>query len=174
VFLLDNAHDPGGCVSAHENLGLQQFDVRTASLNGELEEEVYVRPPPWAEHLAVGIKRVLRLRHRALYGLKQALHAWNKCLEGELWAKEQSDANPALWILRGESGAVLGIFYVDDGLAATKIAAEADFLVDLMGSMFEIWKLGGASGFSRRPHMSGLQGRHHNRGPGGQGKSARG
>jgi hypothetical protein len=72
--------------SAHENLVLRQFDVRTAFLNGELEEEVYVRPPPGAEHLAVGNKRVLQLR-RALHGLKQASHAWNKRLKVELRAK---------------------------------------------------------------------------------------
>jgi hypothetical protein len=130
-------------VSAHENLVLRQFDVRTAFLNGELEEEVYVRPPPGAEHLAVGNKRVLRLR-RALYGLKQASRAWNKRLEGELRAKgfEQSDADPALRVLRGEGGAVLVMFYVDDGLVAAKTTADA--LVDLVGSMhiFEIRKLG--------------------------------
>jgi hypothetical protein len=130
-------------VSAHENLVLRQFDVRTAFLNGELEEEVYVRPPPGAERLAVGNKRVLRLR-RALYGLKQASRAWNERLEDELRAKgfEQSDVDPALWVLRGEGGAVLVMFYVDDGLVAAKTAAEADALVDLVGSMFEIRKLG--------------------------------
>jgi hypothetical protein len=130
-------------VSAHENLVLRQFDVGTAFLNGELEEEVYVRPLPGAEHLAVGNKRVLRLR-RALYGLKQASRAWNKRLEGELRAKgfEQSDADPALWVLRGEGGAVLVMFYVDDGLGAAKTAAEADAPEDLVGSMFEIRKLG--------------------------------
>jgi hypothetical protein len=130
-------------VSAHENLVLRQVDVRTAFLNGELEEEVYVRPPPGAEHLAVGNKRMLRLR-RALHGLKQASRAWNKRLEGELRAKgfEQSDVDPALWVLRGEGGAVLVMFDVDDGLVAAKTAAEADALVDLVGSMFEIRKLG--------------------------------
>jgi hypothetical protein len=77
-------------------------------LNGELEEEVYVRPPPGAERLAVGNKRVLRLC-RALYGLKQASRAWNKHLEGDLRAKgfEQSDADPALWILRWEGQSLL-------------------------------------------------------------------
>jgi hypothetical protein len=34
------------------------------------------------------------------------------------------------------------MFYVDDGLAAAKTAAEADALVALLGSMFEIPKLG--------------------------------
>jgi hypothetical protein len=122
-------------VSAHENLVLRQCDVRTGFLNGELEEEVYVRPPPGAEHLAVGNKRVLRLR-RALYWLQEASGAWNKGLEGELRSKglEQPDADPALWILLGEIGAFHVMFYVDDGLVAAKTAAEADALVELVES----------------------------------------
>jgi hypothetical protein len=135
-------------VSAHEDQVLRQFDVCTAFLNGELEEEVYVCPPPGAEHLAVGDKQVLRLP-RALYGLKQALRAWNKRLEGELSVKgfEQSDADPALLIVHGEGGAVLVMFHVDDGLVAAKTTSEADALVDVVGSMFEIWKLGEPANF---------------------------
>jgi hypothetical protein len=30
-------------VAAHEDLELRQFDIRTAFLNGPLEEEVYLR-----------------------------------------------------------------------------------------------------------------------------------
>jgi hypothetical protein len=114
-----------------------------AFLNVELEEEVYLHPPSGAEHLSGGHKQVLRLQ-RALYGLKQASRARNKRLEGELRAKEfeQSDADPALWTLHGKGGAVLAMFYVDDGLVAAKTVAEADALVDLVGSMFEIRKIG--------------------------------
>jgi hypothetical protein len=36
------------------------------------------------------------------------------------------------------------MFYVDDGLVAAKTSAEADALVDQVGSMFEIRKIGGA------------------------------
>jgi hypothetical protein len=87
---------------------LRQFDGWKAFLNGELEEEVCVRPPPGAEHLVVGNMWALRLRP-ALYGLKQASRAYNKRLEGELPVKgfEQSDADTALWILCGEGGAVM-------------------------------------------------------------------
>jgi hypothetical protein len=139
VLIPDNAHDPGG--EGTKDQVRQQFGVRTAFLNGELEEEVYVRPPTGAEHLAVGNKRVLRLR-RALYRLKQASRAWNKYLEGDLRAKrfELSDADPALWILLREDGVVLVMIYVDDDLEAAKTAAEAHALVDLVGSMFEIQK----------------------------------
>jgi hypothetical protein len=78
-----------------------------------------------------------------------SLRAWNKCLECELRAKgfEKSDANPALWILRGEGWAVLAMFYVDDGLVAAKPAVEADALGNLAGPMFEIRKLGDPQDF---------------------------
>lgn len=130
-------------VAAHEDLELRQFDVRTAFLNGELEEEVYMRPPAGCEHLVSGRRRVLRLR-RALYGLRQASRAWNKRLEAALKSRgfTQSDADPSLWILHGEGGAVFAMFYVDDGLVAARTAAEADALVDMIAAMFEIRALG--------------------------------
>jgi hypothetical protein len=128
--------------AAHEDLEMRQFDIRTAFLNGELEEEVYVRPPRGAEYLARN-GRALRL-WRALYGLRQASRAWSKRLEAALTERgfTQSDADPSLWILHGDSGAVFAMFYVDDGLVAARTAAEADALVEMVASMFAIRALG--------------------------------
>jgi hypothetical protein len=54
---------------------------------------------------------------------------------------------PSLWIENGEGGAVLSLFYVDDGLVAARIPKEADALVNLMESIFAIRKLGEPVGF---------------------------
>jgi hypothetical protein len=135
-------------VSAREGLVLRQFDICTAFLNGELEEEVYVRAPVGAEHLAVGKRRVLQLRS-PLYGLRQAPRAWNECLERKLRAKgfEQSESDPSLWLLHDKGGRILVMFYVDDGLVAARTIAEADGLVRLVGSMFDIRELGEPTDF---------------------------
>jgi hypothetical protein len=82
---------------------------------------------------------VLRLRH-ALYGLRQAPRAWNRRLETELQSRGflKSDADPGLWILHGKNGTVLSMFYVDNGLVAARTDVEADALVELVASIFEI------------------------------------
>ncbi|WVZ97645.1 hypothetical protein U9M48_043162 [Paspalum notatum var. saurae] len=50
------------------------MDVKSAFLNGFIEEEVYVRQPPSFESARFP-DRVYKLR-KALYGLKQAPRAW--------------------------------------------------------------------------------------------------
>ncbi|WVZ51500.1 LOW QUALITY PROTEIN: hypothetical protein U9M48_002644 [Paspalum notatum var. saurae] len=60
--------------AASKGFKLQQMYVKSAFLNGFIEEEVYVRQPPGFESARFP-DRVYKLR-KALYGLKQALRAW--------------------------------------------------------------------------------------------------
>lgn len=61
-------------IAAARNLNIGQFDVRTAFLNGNLDEEIFMEQPKGFED---GTERVCLLK-KGLYGLKQASRNWNK------------------------------------------------------------------------------------------------
>jgi len=89
------------------------MDVKSAVLNGDLLEEVYVHQPPGFEQPnSAGM--VLRL-NKALYGLKQAPRAWNAKLDLELCRLgfKKSEEEHAVYRSEGESFLIVGV-YVDD------------------------------------------------------------
>jgi hypothetical protein len=88
--------------------------VKSAFLNGDLHEEVFVQQPigfmkSGEEH------KVLKLR-KALYGLHQALRAWNAKLDDTLISLgfSRCPSEPAIYTRRsGQNQLVIGV-YVDD------------------------------------------------------------
>jgi hypothetical protein len=89
------------------------MSVKTAFLNGVVEEEVYVEQ---LEEFQVDNKEthVCRLK-RALYGLKQAPQVWYSRIDSYLreMGFQWSEANPNLYFLTGEAPLIL-VLYVDD------------------------------------------------------------
>jgi hypothetical protein len=107
-------------VVAVEDLELDQLGVKTAFLNGELEEEIFMRQP--LGRCQGGPEMVCNLK-KALYGLKQASRAWHLTLKRhlELQGFTASQADPSLYILQNEAGrSVYLLVYVDDLLIAAK------------------------------------------------------
>lgn len=66
-------------LAAQLNWSVHHMDVKSAFLNGDLKEEVYVCQPPGFVRKGEE-QKVLRL-HKALYGLRQAPRAWNSKLD---------------------------------------------------------------------------------------------
>ena len=73
------------------------MDVTAAFLNGELDEEVYMKQPKGfavtgQEHLECKLKR-------RIYGLKQAPRCWNTALDAQLkkMGFSQSGSDPCIY-----------------------------------------------------------------------------
>jgi len=59
-------------IGAALGLEIEQMDVKTAFLYGDIDHEIYVEQP---HHMTDGMPKVCKLR-KALYGLKQAPRIW--------------------------------------------------------------------------------------------------
>ena len=118
------------------------MDVKSAFLNGDLKEEVYVHQPPG--FVIPGKEgKVLRL-HKALYGLRQAPRAWNAKLDSTLKGMgfEQSPHEAAIY-RRGNGGnALLVGVYVDDLVITGTKDAEVAAFKEEMKATFQMSDLG--------------------------------
>ena len=101
-------------IACHLNFKLYQMDVKSAFLNGMLQEEVYVEQPkgfvdPHKPNDLYKLKR-------ALYGLKQAPQAWYDKLTSYLTKNEfkRGNANSTLFIQKDKKHFVVAQVYVDD------------------------------------------------------------
>nr|GEZ09194.1 retrovirus-related Pol polyprotein from transposon TNT 1-94 [Tanacetum cinerariifolium] len=100
--------------AASKNMIVYQMDVKTAFLNGELKEEVYVSLPEGfvdPDHLT----HVYRLK-KSLYGLKQAPRAWYDTLSRFLLDNTFSKGavDPTLFTRKTCKHILLVQIYVDD------------------------------------------------------------
>lgn len=112
-------------ICAAKYLRMRQFDIKTAFLYGDLEEEIFINQP---EGFTDGTNKVCLL-HKSLYGLKQAPRNFNKKLKEVLLSLNltQSLADNCLYYRHeANNGLVILTVYVDDIL----VAASNDRLID--------------------------------------------
>src|SRR3954467_14762361 len=93
---------------------LYQMDVKSAFVNGEIEEEVYVMQPPGFED-PKKFDMVYKL-HKALYGLNQAPRAWYDTLKDFLLKKgfKPGTTDPTLFTHSYNVDLFVCQIYVDD------------------------------------------------------------
>ena len=137
-------------VVAHASLRgwkLHQLDVKSAFLNGDLQEEVYIDQPPG--FVVKGSEsKVFKLR-KALYGLKQAPRAWNMKIDKSLtnlgFVKCRSEHG--VYVKSGGEDIMMLCLYVDDLLLTGNNEAKVnEFKKNLMDE-FDMTDLGELSYF---------------------------
>lgn len=100
--------------AASEGWQVHHLDVKTAFLNGDLKEEVYVSQPEGFVKKGQDNK-VYRLT-KALYGLRQAPRAWNLKLDGTLKSLgfKRCSKEHAIYTKREAKDLIITDVYVDD------------------------------------------------------------
>ena len=132
-------------IAAFYDYEIWQMDVKTAFLNGDLEEQIYMTQPEGFE-VSGSAGKACRL-HRSIYGLKQASRSWNIRFDATVkefgFAKNEDD--PCVYIKSIQEKRVFLVLYVDDILL---IGNDIDMLQSIKGwlsSKFSMKDLGEAS-----------------------------
>jgi hypothetical protein len=126
---------------------IHQVDVKTAFLNGTLEEEVYVGQPPC--FFNGNVSMVCKLL-KSLYGLKQAPRAWHKRLVEELekFGFTACNCDPALFINKNSfKSTVYLLVYVDDLLIVSEDVGTIQLVKQQLTGIFSIHDLGEIKSF---------------------------
>lgn len=131
-------------LAAKYGLRVQQMDVDTAFLYGDLEEELYMNFPPG--YIRKDKDLVCKL-NKSLYGLKQAPRVWYQVINQFLTSLgfKNSGADPALYI---EKDAKLGqlplliAVYVDDLILVHKDIGKIEKIKDALKGKFNMKDLG--------------------------------
>ena len=105
-------------IAAQRDWEVDQIDVVAAYLNSDLEEEVYMEPPPGA--LAKNQEGMVCRLMKALYGLKQAGRAWyKKMLKDFLQMGFTVSTSDQSVFIRKKSGGVLVVSVSTDDMTVS-------------------------------------------------------
>lgn len=123
-------------VANMQDYEFKQFDIKTAFLYGELEENIYMKPP---QGLDCKEGFVCKLE-KSLYGLKQSPRCWNKKFSTFLqnFGFKASTADKCVYVGYVRDIKVLLVIYVDDGLIFSSQMSVIDTVLDELKNGFEI------------------------------------
>ncbi|WVZ70160.1 LOW QUALITY PROTEIN: hypothetical protein U9M48_018848 [Paspalum notatum var. saurae] len=128
--------------ATHHNFKLYQMDVKSAFLNGSIQELVYAEQPPGFEDPKKP-NHVYKL-HKALYGLKQAPRAWYECLKEFLLKNgfEIGKADSTLFTRKFDNDLFVCQIYVDEIIFGSTNKAFCDEFSRIMTKRFEMSMMG--------------------------------
>ncbi len=133
-------------LTASLDLELEQMDVVTAFLNGDLKEDIYMQVPEGFRD-ASNTNKVCKL-NKSLYGLKQAPRQWYAKMHDFLVTScnfKSSQNDPCLYFRHNGKDITLICLYVDDLLIAGSDKNDISKIKGELSSRFEMKDLGPAT-----------------------------
>ena len=133
--------------TAHKKFKVFQMDVKSAFLNGELEEEVFVEQPPG--FIDPNFPNHVYRMDKALYGLKQAPRAWYETLAQFLVENgfTRGTIDETLFYINKGNDLLLVQIYVDDIIFGSTNDKQCQKFSKLMQSKYQISMMGELSYF---------------------------
>nr|GEX91477.1 retrotransposon protein, putative, Ty1-copia subclass [Tanacetum cinerariifolium] len=132
-------------IAAYYDYEIWQIDVKTAFLNGYLNEKVYMEQHDSSVNPKY-LNRVCKLK-RSIYGLKQASRQWNKRFDDEIkkFGFTQNRDEPCVYIKANGSNITFLILYVDDILIIGNSIPMPQSVKTYLGKCFAMKDLGEAA-----------------------------
>ena len=129
-------------IVAAENLHLEQLDVKTAFLHGDLEEELYMRQPEG--FIKEDRKNLVCKLKKSLYGLKQAPRQWYKKFDSFMSSHSftRCQADHCCYFKKIDNNFIILLLYVDDMLVAGSNMQEIVNLKLKLSKQFEMKDMG--------------------------------
>ena len=129
-------------IAAFYDYEIWQMDVKTAFLNGDLEEQIYMVQPEGFE-VSGSAGKACKL-HRSIYGLKQASRSWN--MRFDKTVKEfdfvQNEDDPCVYRKADKGNLVFLVLYVDDILIMGNNIEMLKSVKEWLSSKFSMKDLG--------------------------------
>lgn len=121
-------------LAVQREFNIIHFDIKTAFLNGNISEEIYMKLPRGCEET----NKVCLLK-KSLYGLKQSPRAWNLCFSKflERTGFIQLEEDRCVFTRRNENAIQILGLYVDDGLLCSSDKADGMKIIDELKQNFE-------------------------------------
>ena len=103
-------------IAAIHNLEIHQIGVKTAFLNGDLDEEIYMEQPEG--FIVLGQEKKVCWLIKSLYGLKQAPKQWHEKFDSVMMTNgfKINECDKCGYVKNTERGSVIICLYVDDML----------------------------------------------------------
>lgn len=123
-------------LAASRRMVLKQFDIKTAFLNGKLNETIFMKQPEGYEN---GTENICKLE-RSLYGLKQASKCWHERFTNSLkkFNLQPTKSDPCVFTNNQNPSTLILAIYIDDGLVAATDSQDVNALLAELKKEFEV------------------------------------